>query len=187
MEHISRNAAFELLKKYKGKYDFIGNYSLNVFNHYTIDSYKKLGISTYTISRELNKENIQNLSNNSSITPELIVYGNLPLMAINYCLLGKANKCYPSCKTNCMKDNSYYLKDRLGFEFKIIPDEVQTVSLICNSKTLSISTKDLNINNARIDIMNENIDEINKIIDTTYIRERLEGNNFTNGNFNKEV
>ena len=184
---VSNIADFELLKKYKGKYDFIGNYSLNVFNHYTIDSYKKLGISTYTISRELNKENIQNLSNNSSITPELIVYGNLPLMAINYCLLGKANKCYPSCKTNCMKDNSYYLKDRLGFEFKIIPDEVQTVSLICNSKTLSISTKDLNINNARIDIMNENIDEINKIIDTTYIRERLEGNNFTNGNFNKEV
>ena len=86
-----------------------------------------------------------------------------------------------------MKDNFYYLKDRLGFEFRIIPDEIQTVSLICNSKTLSISTKDLNINNVRIDIMNENIDEINLIINTAYNRERLEGNIYTNGNFNKEV
>lgn len=59
--------------------------------------------------------------------------------------------------------------------------------MICNSKTLSISTKDVPINNVRIDIIDENIDEINNIIDVTYSREKLEGKQFTNGNFNREV
>ena len=183
---ISNIADFELLEKYKNTYEFVGNYSLNVFNRFTIDSYSKLGLSTCTISRELNKEDLKEILP-APIDTELIVYGNLPLMAINYCLLGKANKCYPDCGTNCMKNNLYYLKDRLGFKFRVIPDSMQTVTLICNSKTLSISTKDIKVNRVRIDMMDENVDEINHIIDITYEREKLEGNQFTNGNLNKEV
>ena len=86
-----------------------------------------------------------------------------------------------------MRNNTYYLKDRLGYEFRIIPDNLQTVTMICNSKTLSISTNDVPINNVRIDIIDEDIDEINNIIDVTYNREKLEGKQFTNGNFNREV
>lgn len=183
---ISNIADFELLEKYKNTYEFVGNYSLNAFNSFTIDSYSKLGLSTCTISRELNKEDLKEILP-TPIDTELIVYGNLPLMAINYCLLGKANKCYPDCGTNCMKNNFYYLKDRLGFKFRVIPDSMQTVTLICNSKILSISTKDIKVNRVRIDMMDENIDEINHVIDIAYERERLEGNQFTNGNLNKEV
>lgn len=183
---ISNIADFELLEKYKNTYEFVGNYSLNAFNSFTIDSYYKLGLSTCTISRELNKEDLKEILP-VPIDTELIVYGNLPLMAINYCLLGKANKCYPDCGTNCMKNNFYYLKDRLGFKFRVIPDSMQTVTLICNSKILSISTKDIKVNRVRIDMMDENIDEINHVIDIAYERERLEGNQFTNGNLNKEV
>mgnify|MGYP000000506064 FL=1 len=183
---ISNIADFELLKNYRNKYEFVGNYSLNAFNRFSIDSYSKLGLSTCTISRELNKEDLKEILP-ASIDTELIVYGNLPVMAINYCLLGKANKCYPNCGTDCMANNIFYLKDRLGLKFQVIPDPVQTVTLICNSKTLSISTKDININRVRIDIINENVDEINHIVEVTYNRERLEGSQFTNGNLNKEV
>ena len=175
-----------MLKNYRNKYEFVGNYSLNAFNRFSIDSYSKLGLSTCTISRELNKEDLKEILP-ASIDTELIVYGNLPVMAINYCLLGKANKCYPNCGTDCMANNIFYLKDRLGLKFQVIPDPVQTVTLICNSKTLSISTKDININRVRIDIINENVDEINHIVEVTYNRERLEGSQFTNGNLNKEV
>ena len=52
---------------------------------------------------------------------------------------------------------------------------------------LSISTKDICINRVRIDILDENIEEINKIIDTVYNREKLEGEEYTNGNFYREV
>ena len=184
---ISNLADFKYLEKYKNNYDFVGNYSLNIFNNYSVEKYSDLGLNTVTWSRELNKEAIQEIINNTNAKIELIVYGNLPIMATNYCFLGQTNNCYPECGTNCVKNNTYYLQDRLGYKFRIIPDNLQTVSLICNSKTLSISTKDLYINSARIDILDENIDTINSIVEHTIKREKLEGKDFTNGNFNREV
>lgn len=110
---ISNIADFKILEKYHGKYDFVGNYSLNVFNSNSIKEYENLGLKRITLSRELNKDALEHLLNNSNIEKELIVYGNLPIMAMNYCLLGKTNKCYPNCGMNCLKNNTYFLKDRL--------------------------------------------------------------------------
>ena len=110
---ISNIADFKILEKYHNNYEFIGNYSLNTFNNNTLQEYQKLGLNKITISRELNKDSIKQLSTDSNIEKELIVYGNLPIMAINYCLLGKTNKCYPNCGINCLKNNTYYLRDRL--------------------------------------------------------------------------
>ena len=64
----------------------------------------------------------------------------------------------------CSTENEYYLKDRLNMKFKIMPDNVQTVTTIFNSKTTSISPKDFKIDCARIDIIDESIEEINNII-----------------------
>ena len=80
-----------------------------------------------------------------------------------------------------------YLKDRMGFEFRVIPDNLQTVSLICNSKTLSIETTDLPVSRVRVDIIDETIENINNILEVTYNRKKLEGNNYTNGNLYREV
>ena len=118
---------------------------------------------------------------------EMIVFGNTPLMTTNYCLLGKTNKCYSSCEHKCNSTNKYYLKDRLGFLFRIIPDNIQTISTIYNSKITSIEHSDLPIDSVRIDILDESIDEINSIIKTVSTGKKLEGNIYTNGNFNKEV
>ena len=184
---LSNIADFELLKKYQKDYEFIGNYSLNVFNNNSIDEYKKIGLNRITLSRELHQETIKEIISSSSIDTEMIIYGNLPLMVSSYCFLGKTNKCFPDCGTNCKRDNKYYLKDRLGFNFRVIPDSMQTVSLICNSKTLSISTKDLPINFVRLDFIDESISEINKAVDKAYNREKLEGLQYTNGNLYREV
>jgi len=184
---LSNLADFEFLKKYQGKYEFIGNYSLNVFNHYTMKEYKKLGIDRLTLSRELNEEGLKDILQTSDIDTELIVYGNLPIMVSNYCFLGKTNHCYPDCGQNCTKISKYYLKDRLGFEFRIIPDSFQTVTLICNSKTLSISTKNLPITSVRLDMLDETIEQIKEAINKAYIREKLEGMQYTNGNLHREV
>lgn len=110
---ISNMADFKILEKYKNNYDFVGNYSLNVFNYHTVKEYKKLGLNRITLSRELNQEGLQQLLAKSNIEGELIVYGSLPIMVMNYCLLGKTNKCYPNCGINCKKNKTYYLKDRL--------------------------------------------------------------------------
>lgn len=187
---VSNLADFEALEQYKKDYELIGNYSLNVFNINTIKEYQKLGLNRITLSRELSKDVINELTaqaDKSKIETELIVYGNLPIMAMSYCLLGQTNKCYPNCGLYCKNNSNYYLKDRLGLEFKIIPDNLQTVTLLCNSKTLSIPTNDINIKNVRVDMIDENIDEINRILNTVYNRDKLEGQNYTNGNLNREV
>ena len=184
---VSNIGDFELLKKYSKDYEFIGNYTLNVFNNNTMEEYRKLGLSRITLSRELNQELIKEMLANANINTEMIVYGNLPLMASSYCFLGETNKCYPDCGTNCKKNNKYYLKDRLGFNFRVVPNSIETVTFICNSKTLSVSTKDLPVNFVRLDILNESINEINEAVDKAYNREKLEGLQYTNGNLYREV
>jgi len=184
---VSNIGDFELLKKYSKDYEFIGNYTLNVFNNNTMEEYRKLGLSRITLSRELNQELIKEMLANANLNTEMIVYGNLPLMASSYCFLGKTNKCYPNCGTNCKKNNKYYLKDRLGFNFRVVPNSIETVTLICNSKTLSVSTKDLPVNFVRLDILDESINEINEAVDKAYNREKLEGLQYTNGNLYREV
>lgn len=184
---VSNIGDFELLKKYSKDYEFIGNYTLNVFNNNTMEEYRKLGLSRITLSRELNQELIKEMLANANINTEMIVYGNLPLMASSYCFLGETNKCYPDCGTNCKKKNKYYLKDRLGFNFRVVPNSIETVTLICNSKTLSVSTKDLPVNFVRLDILDESINEINEAVDKAYNREKLEGLQYTNGNLYREV
>ena len=178
---LSNIGHFELLKNYKN-YEFICNYTFNIFNSL---SSCELPVNTITLSPELNKIDIENFKTNKNV--ELIVYGKTPLMTSNYCLLGKSNKCYSSCSHKCNSSNKYYLKDRLGFLFRAIPDNIQTVTTIYNSKITSIEHKSLNIDYARIDILDEDISEINNIIDIVSSGNKLEGNIYTNGNFNKEI
>jgi len=184
---VSNIADCNFLKKYAQYYEFIGNYSLNVFNNETIEQYKNLGLSRITLSRELNQDSINKILETTNLDTELIVYGNLPVMATSYCFLGKTNNCYPECGTNCKKQNTYYLKDRMDFKFRVIPDSLQTVTLICNSKTLSISTEDIPISYVRADIIDEDIDKINEIINKCYNRTKFEGPDFTNGNLYKQI
>ena len=118
---------------------------------------------------------------------ELIVYGRTPLMNTKYCFLGKANKCYPTCGVHCQDNKNYYLKDRLGLKFPVLPDNIQTVTTIYNSKITSIVGSEFNVSSYRIDILDENIDEINQIIETVLAGNRFEGKNYTNGNLNREI
>ena len=104
-------------------------------------------------------------------------------MTNNYCYLGKSNRCYKDCKKLCLENSKFYLKDRLGFEFRIVPDNTCTITTIYNSKITSINYTDFinKINSVRIDILDENLDDIQKIINKVKKNERFEGKDFTNG------
>ena len=165
----------------------ISNYSFNLFNNYTEKELKKLDISTFTISPESDKPLILSLLQNKVLESELIVYGYTPVMNSNYCLIGNSNRCYKDCDKKCTKNNKYYLKDRMGFNFRVIPDNMQTVTTIYNSKILSILPSDFNSENLRIDILDEDIKQINNIIETVKSGNRLEGNIYTNGNLYRNI
>ena len=174
---------------YIGNFDkeIIANYTLNIFNTVTIKKLKEMRVNRFTISPELNTESIKNICNNTNENTELIVYGKIPVMFTNYCFLGKTNKCYEKCSHQCSKKNKYYLKDRLGLKFRIIPDNSQTITTIYNSKIISILYENFNTDFIRIGISDEDINEINNIIKNIKIGKRLEGADYTNGNLNKDI
>lgn len=183
---ISNISHIYLLAKYKNNYEMIANYTMNIYNNSTIDELRKLGISTVTLSPELDKTTLNSF--NSSIKTEAIVYGNLPVMTTNYCLLSGSNYCLEKCKNNCGNNNQeYYLKDRMNMEFKVIPDSFTKTTTILNSKKTSICINEINVNSIRLDFTNENIDKIADVINTFKNGEFLEGKNFTNGNFKRFV
>ena len=177
----------QMNKLHTNKFEFIGNYTLNVFNHETQKELKDFGISMLTISPELDATTIQNLLKNPICKQELIVYGRTPLMSMNYCLLGQTNKCYPTCGVRCKEEKEYYLKDRLGITFRIVPDNIQTVSTIYNSKITSIDATCFNVSSYRVDILEESVEQTNSIIETILSGGRLEGKDYTNGNLNREI
>ena len=71
--------------------------------------------------------------------------------------------------------------------FDILPDNIQTVTTVFNSKITSLSPSDFNVDYARIDILHESINEINTIITTVKSGKRFEGKEYTNGNLNREI
>lgn len=189
---MSNISCLHFFSKYIGKLDIVANYTYNIFNKYTIDELKSLGVNRVTLSPELDEFSLKILNNvsnfNSEIQSEMMVYGKLRLMTIGYCLLGSSNMCYPNCKMLCRKENShFFLVDRLNMKFRIIPDNVQTINAIYNSRITSINYKNINPNYVRVSVIDETISEINKILEHVKNDIVFEGENYTKGNFNKFV
>lgn len=186
---VSNISGTEFLDKYYDSLEICANYTFNVFNLHTIKELSDLGIKEITLSPELDKTTLQNLSTSSCIPTELMVYGRVPLMNAGYCLIGCSNRCYPTCNMECnsSSNSKFYLRDRLGLDFRIIPDKMQTVTTIFNSKITSIGYSDIPASNLRISILDEDIDTINDIIDHVKSDIPFSGENFTNGNLNRFV
>lgn len=182
---ISNLSGIEFMMKYVGKLDIVSKYTLNIYNNHTIDELKKVGVNRITISPELDSETIIDLCNNSSLPTEFLVYGKLPVMHIQYCPLGKSNKCYPTCSMKCKTSNRFYLEDRLGYKFEFVPDNMQTITKIYNSKINSIDYAKFPFDSCLISITDE--DNLDEIIYNVKNNIKFEGKNYTNGNLNKFV
>ena len=182
---ISNLSGIEFMMKYVGKLDIVSKYTLNIYNNHTIDELKKVGVNRVTISPELDTDTLIDLCNNSSLPTEFLVYGKLPVMHIQYCPLGKSNKCYPTCSMKCKTSNRFYLEDRLGYKFEFVPDNMQTITKIYNSKINSIDYSKFPFDSCLISITDE--DNLDEIIYNVKNNIKFEGKNYTNGNLNKFV
>ena len=169
--------------------ELIANYNFNTFNSYTIKLLEELGFSKVILSPELTKYQINDLVD-LNITKEIIAYGNICVMNSEYCPIGSlvGGLCTDKkCSMPCIKNDKYYLRDRLNMDFRVIPDNIDCQSRIFNTKTNSIETLDLNVNSIRIDILDEHFSEIQKIIDTHKAGKKLSGEKYTNGHLNRPV
>ena len=182
---ISNLSGIEFMMKYVGKLDIVSKYTLNIYNNHTIDELKKVGVNRVTVSPELDTDNLIDLCNNSSLPTEFLVYGKLPVMHIQYCPLGKSNKCYPTCSMKCKTFNRFYLEDKLGYKFEFVPDNMQTITKIYNSKINSIDYAKFPFDSCLISITDE--DNLDEIIYNVKSNIKFDGKNYTNGNLNKFV
>ena len=178
---ISHISQLEKISKYN--LELIANFNLNTYNSLSIQNLANNNFSTFTSSIELEKKEINTLNKNANLSQEIIVYGKIPVMTNNYCYLGKSNRCYKECSQKCTENSKFYLKDRMDFKFRIIPDNTSTLTTIYNSKTLSVKFDDIICDSVRIDILDEDLDEIQNIIDTVKTGNRFEGKDYTNGNY----
>jgi len=116
-----------------------GDYSLNVFNCRSLEELRNWGLKSACLSFELRHEQIRDLR--KPLPCEAIVYGRLPLMITENCLISNAGKGCPVRKglpVPCGQPHS--LTDRMGEVFPVLPafgcrSEVQ------NSKLLFLADK----------------------------------------------
>ena len=106
-----------------------GDFGLNMYNSGAISMAKKLGLASATLSFEMTMPQIRDVS--KLVPCELLVYGRMPLMVMENCLIhNKAGEC------NCHQ-GSIKLTDKTGAEFPVIKDGDSCRSVLLNSKKLS--------------------------------------------------
>ena len=106
-----------------------GDFGLNIYNSRSLAVCRELEMSSACLSFEMTMPQIRDLS--KAIPCELLVYGRLPLMVVEHCLIkNRTGQC--TCNQGPVK-----LTDKTGAEFPIIKDGDSCRSVVLNGKKLS--------------------------------------------------
>lgn len=150
----------------------IGDYYLNVGNHYTVDYLSKYA-SMLTLSVEMSDEEVTNLMNhyNNNVNVEKIVYSNIELMITKYCPLNMLVNDKAKCSV-CCDHNKYYLMDRNSKKYRILSDTNIHLTHIMNYKpTILLDNillyKRVGIKNYRLEFLDENSSRVRELINET--------------------
>ncbi len=108
-----------------------GDYGLNIYNSQTLKVFKEIGLKSATLSFEMRLEQIRDIS--KTMDSEIIVYGRLPLMVTENCII-KSGTGVCSC------DKPSAMTDRNGFKFPIVK-EFGCRSVVLNSKKLFLADR----------------------------------------------
>ena len=92
-----------------------GDFGLNVFNSRAVAFWQGQGLDSVTLSFELRHQQIREIR--KYLPCEAIVYGRLPLMITENCMIGNAGGCRGD-KRLC--ENNNYLTDRTGARFPLL-------------------------------------------------------------------
>jgi putative protease len=195
------------LKYVKDRFDLKihGDIGLNIFNSFTLNYLREIGLESAALSPELTLNQIRKIEEKSNSFTEAIVYGYLPVMITKHCPMSLVKGCKDD--KNCRKCNfskGYGIKDRMNVTFYM--DRKDGYSNIYNSVPLLVidSLKQIynsGISMARLDftIEEKGIKEIqsnfydyaNNRIDEKEAKEFVdkfkENKNITNGHYFRGV
>lgn len=161
------------------------NFTMNVYNNYTLYQLDKMGVSSACLSPELNFSQLKDID--GPISKEILIYGCVPLMTVRNCLFKSANG---AC--GCEKGKVYYLRDRKDTYFPFVTNSDSCINTIYNSVPIYMGDKMSQINSLktewhRFDFTFESADEINDIVDMYKNGIAYKNNQFTRGHYYRGV
>lgn len=160
---VSNISDLAMIERYKElNLEFIGNYSLNITNHYTADYLKEIGIKMVTLSVEMNPEECNLLSSKTEIQTGIVGYGHIPLMSMKYCLITKCNECLEECTKPCKQGDIYTLVGKE--EYLVDINSRQTTTMLYSKKVFYQPLSNCNAYFFRADFYNETVSQMNEII-----------------------
>ncbi len=109
----------------------VGDYRLNITNPESIAQLETLGISSCILSPELTLPQIRDIGGESAV----IVYGRLPLMTLEKCVIRELADCAACAK------NTVRMRDRRGVEFPVLR-EWEHRNIVYNSLPTNMSDRE---------------------------------------------
>ena len=137
------------------------DFGMNLFNSRAAEQLRHLGFVSCTASFELSLPQLRDLS--KPLPTEMIVYGRLPLMLTENCIMkNRTGAC--ACHAGPVK-----LVDRMGEEFRIVRDCGTCRSVVLNGKKLYLLDKKENVRRfglwaLRLAFTTENTGEVNGVL-----------------------
>lgn len=115
-----------------------GDYPLNIYNSITANYLTKQGLTSLTLSPELNFAQVEALADKQLAQLECLVHGYLTLMISDYCMLGSflGGQDIKNCNQACLR-GQYWIKDRKNEIFPIATDQFCRMHIL-NAKELSM-------------------------------------------------
>ena len=106
-----------------------GDFGLNLFNSGAVNTARELELSSACLSFEMTLPQIRDVS--KAVPCEMLVYGRMPLMVTENCLIkGRTGQC--TCHTPTK------LTDKTGADFPVIRDGASCRSVLLNGKKLNL-------------------------------------------------
>ena len=138
-----------------------GDFGLNIYNSRSMEVCKRLELASVLLSFEMTLPQIRDVS--KCVDTELLVYGRMPLMVTENCIMKNSNgQCI--CGQGQQK-----LVDRTGAEFPIIHDGRSCRSVLLNGKKLSLLDRQedlhrLGLWSLRLYFTTENPREVDRVL-----------------------
>ena len=123
--------------------ELVADYRFNIMNNVHASEMERLGISEYVLSPELTIPQIRDISGNRGV----IVYGRIPLMTLEKCVIRDISGC-DKCDRSC-PDKTVSISDRRGYTFPIVR-EFKHRNIIFNSQKTCMSDRPAELDRANI-------------------------------------
>ena len=117
--------------------EVFGDYTLNIFNRFTLRCLLEQGVKGVCLSPELNFTQLQQFGPLGQA--ELLIHGELILMLSQYCMLSGVMGQEGKCPAFCQQDR-YYIRDEQGYKFPVATD-ADCRFYVFNSRTLCMMDK----------------------------------------------